>query len=169
MIDYKQYQISAALGLASTAANEVGVRRSRSAVYYGLFHRLAAEGAAAFHCGGKLLTQQAARSYSHSSIKAVSQTYGRLPVNPLPSPLDRLAPPVPDPRIIDIAQSFVVLPKARHSADYDVSGEFLRSTALKFLFRAEHAHWMLSQTQGLSETTIFLTAFLLHDRWKNRG
>ena len=170
MIDYRQWQTFAAKILTISTVTEIEIRRSVSAIYYGLFHRLAAEGASVFQQGGHPLVSQAARAFSHSAMLDVCNAYSRLPKNPLlPSPLNRLASHPTDPRLVTVAQTFVVLQEARHAADYDLSGELLRSTGLDLLNQAEHAHWMLDQVQGLPETTIFLTALLLHDRWKRRG
>lgn len=169
MIDHKQIQLFAARLLASPNATEVEVRRSVSALYYGLFHRLAAAGATVFLPGGELLSSQAARAFSHGTMLDVCKAYCLPSKNQLPSPLDRLVPKVRDKRLVDVAQAFIDLQDARHSADYDVFREFPRVDGLDWLTQAEHAHWMLDQVQDLPETIVFLTALLLHDRWKRRG
>ena len=169
LISYQDHQAFAAELLYKPNALEIEVRRAISACYYGLFHRLATQGAAVFGLGGTELRHQAARAYSHSTMRKVCEQYVRSAKQKFPAPLDRLVPTTSDSRLITVADAFVQLQDARHAADYDTNTDFDRRSGLEMLQLAESSHRQLDQIQHLPETHVFLAALLLADRWTRRG
>jgi hypothetical protein len=145
------------------------MRRGVSTLYYGLFHRLTSEAAAAFKHGGAPLITQAARAFSHTTMRKVCDIYAKSKTRRLPAPLDKVTSEIPDPRLVQVADIFVSLQEARHSADYDMAATIDRAEVVTLLEMAEYAQWKLDEICPLPETTVFLTALLLFDRWPKRA
>ena len=169
MIPYSELHLFAARAILQRAPAEVEIRRSLSGLYYSLFHRFTTSGASIFAAGGAALQGQATRAYSHANMRKVCESYIRSPKRPFQPPLDALAPMPPDQRLIAVADAFVKLQEARHSADYDLAAAFTKQEGVELLQLASLAHQNFSDIQHPPETQVFLAALLLADRWTRRG
>ncbi len=150
-------------------SEEVVLRRALSSAYYGLFHWLTTAGSMPFLLGGEPLRFQAARAFSHTAMRKVCDAYIRSPTRPFPPGLEHLSPSPPDTRLIGIALAFTRLQEGRHVADYDLSVVIEASYVTNVVAIAETALADFDAIQSLPETTVFLTALLLADRWTRRG
>lgn len=153
----------------SASVTEVELRRAISSAYYGLFHTLTTAGSMLFAAGGDPLRFQAARAFSHTGMRKVCDAYIRSPQRPFPPTLEHLCPQPPDPRLIGIAAAFADLQDGRHASDYDLSAIIEVRYAINLVTVAGTALADFEQIQLLPETTVFLTALLLADRWTRRG
>jgi len=153
----------------SAALPEVDLRRALSPAYYGLFHTLTTAGSMLFSAGEDALRFQAARAFSHTAMRKVCDAYVRSPQRPFPPALQHLCPQPPDPRLIGIAAAFADLQDGRHAADYDLPVQIEFKYAAQLVTAAEAALADFDAIQSLPETTVFLTALLLADRWTRRG
>ena len=138
-------------------------------MYYGLFHNLASAGAAVFAAGGPALEAQATRAFAHNTMLNVCKAFAQSTTRPFQPPLDGLMQNKPDGRLVFVADSFVKLQEARHTADYNMAAHFTRQDGLDLLRLAQEAHKQFGEVQTLPETIVFLTALLLADRWSRRG
>lgn len=102
-------------------------------------------------------------------MRKVCDAYVRSPARPFPSASEHLNPSAPNQRLIDIANAFGRLQEGRYAADYDLSLEIEIAYAAELVRMAEQALVTFDAVQSLPETTIFLTALLLADRWTRRG
>lgn len=148
---------------------EVAIRRSASALYYGFFHRLCAEGALVFGDGGPAAERQVAQAFRHGHMRQVCRKYVAWLSKPFEPPLDIFVGTTPDQRLIGVAAAFELLLEARHSADYDLAVPFDRAFGLELLEIAEFAHWKLDELHGTALLRIFLSALILNDRSGRRG
>ena len=145
------------------------MRRAVSSAYYGLFHRLTTAGSMLFATGGEPLRFQAARAFNHGAMRKVCDAYVRSPARPFSPGLEQLNPSAPDQRLIGVADAFAQLQEGRHAADYDLSLMIQAVYAVGLIRMAEAALADFDAIQSLPETTVFLTALLLADRWTRRG
>jgi|ERR1700691_1592199 uncharacterized protein (UPF0332 family) len=110
---------------------QVDLRRAVSAAYYGLFHLLTTE--AAQNWKHEHQRDRFARMFDHGRMKASSS---RISSRPLP------VDPVEIPIATDlkfVADSFVKLQQARHTADYDNSKVWSRTQVWDVIVEAEDA------------------------------
>ncbi len=113
------------------APNQVDLRRAVSAAYYAVFHLLTME--AAQNWKHQSQRDRFARLFDHGRMKTCSSK-----VSSRPLPVDPTAIPVAsDLRLV--ADSFVKLQQARHTADYDNSIVWSRTQALEMIFMAKSA------------------------------
>ena len=150
--------------------DEADRRRAVSALYYALFHRLCATGAAIFATGGPQLQLKSARAFNHGPMAQVCTLYvasGRR--GQFVSELAWHPAGSPSAGIVAVASAFIQLQQARHLADYDLAAELSAVEHLHLLFIAENAHWQLDRMQGADELMILVSTMLLHDRWKRNG
>jgi len=148
---------------------QADIRRSISALYYALFHELAAAGAAVFASSGEALRAQVVRAFAHATMREVCKTYVQARTGPFPKPYDTLITAARDPRLVSIAKTFIALQEARLTADYDLSVVYTRQEALDLLYLARAAHKDFGDIERSPDTQVFLTALLLADRWTRRG
>ena len=145
------------------------LRRALSSAYYGLFHRLTTAGSMPFATGGEPLRFQATRAFSHTAMRKVCDAYVRSPERPFPPGLAPLNPSNPDSRLARVAGAFALLQEGRYTADYDLSTVIQTAYAARLVSLAETALADFDAIQSLPETTVFLAALLLADRWTRRG
>ena len=169
LVRHARALIGGQYGPPGSASNEVTLRRALSSAYYGLFHRLTTAGSMPFAAGGEPLRFQAARAFSHTAMRKVCDAYVRSPARPFPTGLEKLSPNPPDRRLIGIALAFARLQEGRHLADYDFSVVIEPPYAADLVRLAETALADFDAIQSLPETTVFLAALLLADRWTRRG
>ena len=154
---------------SGAAFGDVELRRALSSAYYGLFHRLTTAGSIPFAASGDALRFQVARAFSHSAMRKVCDAYVRSPTRPFPASVQHLNPTAPDPRLSTVADAFAQLQEGRHAADYDLSTVVEPPYAAELVRLAETALADFDAIQSLPETTVFLAALLLADRWTRRG
>jgi len=148
---------------------EIELRRALSSAYYGLFHCLTTAGSMPFFSGGEAIRFQAARAFNHAAMRKVCDSYVRSPLRPFAPPLEHLSPRAPDRRLIGVAVAFGQLQDDRHAADYDLSAAIEFDYVAQLVRLAQQAVAQFHEVQALPETTVFLIALLLADRWTRRG
>ena len=113
------------------APKQVDLRRAVSAAYYGLFHMLTME--AAQNWKHQSQRHRFARMFDHGRMKTC---FSRVSSRPLP--VD--AAEIPIARYLKlVADSFVKLQQARHTADYDNSQVWSRTQVWEVICEAEGA------------------------------
>ena len=110
---------------------QVDLRRAVSAAYYGLFHLLTTE--AAQNWKHESQRNRFARLFDHGRMKTCSS---RVSSRPLPVDLAEI-PVATDLNLV--ADSFVKLQQARHTADYDSSRVWSRTQVWEMIELAEDA------------------------------
>ena len=113
------------------APKQVDLRRAVSAAYYALFHLLTTEAAQNWKHQGQ--RDRFARLFDHGRMKTCSSKVSSrpLPVDPAKNPV------ATDLRLV--ADSFVKLQQARHTADYDNSKVWSRTQVYEMIFMAQSA------------------------------
>src|SRR5947207_3202476 len=110
---------------------QVDLRRAVSAAYYGHFHLLTTE--AAENWKHQSQRNRFARMFDHGRMKTCSSKVASRPL-----PVDPAEVPVAtDLRLV--ADSFLKLQQARHTADYDNSRVWSRTQVYEMIFLAENA------------------------------
>jgi len=152
--------------LASLDGNrpkQANLRRATSSAYYALFHLLVKDSVGRF-CPRNLpeLGARIGRSFVHGEMKQVcrsimdgkpSQALAELVRQGFPSDL------------VFVARTFVLLQEARHSADYDLAADLLRTEALYYFQQASDAFAAWHRVRKTDEATVFLAALLFAGRW----
>jgi hypothetical protein len=110
---------------------QVDLRRAVSAAYYGLFHLFTTE--AAQNWKNRSQRDRFARMFDHGHMKTCSSR-----VSSRPLPIDAAEIPIATDLKI-IADSFVKLQQARHTADYDNSKVWSRTQVWETIAQAEDA------------------------------
>jgi uncharacterized protein (UPF0332 family) len=110
---------------------QVDLRRAVSAAYYGLFHLLTTE--AAQNWKHESQRNRFARLFDHGRMKTCSSR-----VSSRPFPVDLAEIPVATDLNL-VADSFVKLQQARHTADYDNSRVWSRTQVWEIIELAEDA------------------------------
>jgi hypothetical protein len=142
---------------------QADLRRAVSTAYYALFHLLTQHGSRRVTATGAL-QPVIARAFNHGDMKQVSQLFAR---GQVPGSLAGLAPSIPiPPDLMDVAQAFIELQQARHTADYNLTrgSTFTRSTARAWVRQARDAiaAWDRVRTDPAAE--VYLIAMLLHQK-----
>ena len=132
------------------APKEASLRRAVSTGYYALFHLLIGEAVANWN--RERDRAKLGRAFDHGRMKAVS------------SEIVRRKSAAPDPaldKLKEIAQVFVDMQDARHSADYDNSRAWTRKEVIDQLNLVSEAFktWALIRHEDLAQD--YLIAFLL--------
>jgi uncharacterized protein (UPF0332 family) len=110
---------------------QVDLRRAVSAAYYGLFHLLTTE--AAQNWKHQSQRDRFARMFDHGRMKTCSSR-----VSSRPLPVDTAEIPIAKDLKL-VADSFVKLQQARHTADYDNSKVWSRTQVREIIAQAEDA------------------------------
>lgn len=157
------------LPLAGVPA-QTDLRRSVSASYYAVFHLLveAASGQLG-QSASPVLRLRIARAFGHREMRSLCEHLIKVTPGFVPKPLAGLIAAPVHPDLRDIAAAFVDLQDARHYADYDFASAFTLPFAANMLANAQRCASAWPAIQALPETTTFLTALLLADRWTRRG
>ena len=150
--------LSHAVALARGGGDEVDTRRAVSAAYYALFHALAISGASVFASAGPAIAAQVARSFEHTTMLQICKSYL--------TPGSRQAL---DSSLVQIAQVFVDLQGARHSADYDLAGSLTHLEAARLVASCVTALRLLPDVVASQEGQGFLARLLLGSRMTRRG
>jgi uncharacterized protein (UPF0332 family) len=128
---------------------QVNLRRAVSAAYYALFHLLTTEGAQNWRHENQ--RNRFARMFDHGRMKACSS---KVSSRPLP------ADPAEFPTAKDlklVADSFVTLQQARHTADYDNSRIWSRTQVYEAIVQAQDAikAWVLIREKQAAQDYLF--------------
>ncbi len=127
---------------------QVNLRRAVSAAYYGLFHLLTGE--AAGNWKHRSQRDRFARMFDHGRMKACSS---RVLSHPLPADLAEIRVAT-DLRLV--ADSFIKLQQARHTADYDNSGVWSRAQVWEVIAQAQDAIAAWSNIRGTMTAQDYL-------------
>jgi uncharacterized protein (UPF0332 family) len=135
---------------------QADLRRAVSAAYYALFHLLTQDGARriAPTSHARFLV---AREFDHKSMKDVSSKFASR--QPPPS-LQNLIPAIPDD-LRTVAEAFLALQIARHTADYDLSRRPTRAEVGFFIRQARTALDAWQRVRNHSAAEAYLLMMLL--------
>ena len=154
---------------AFTSEKESAFRKSISTAYYALFHQLTQAASKRFANAGDVVRHHTERVFDHGVMKGVCDDLIKPRSSKSSALLARMLSASRDPRLVELAATFVKLQEARHRSDYDlhtaVTSEDM-AEALRLLVRA----WTnLDDIETDPDTQVFLTAILMADRWKRVG
>src|SRR5580658_4059356 len=128
---------------------QVDLRRAVSAAYYAIFHLLTTE--AAQNWKHQSQRNRFARMFDHGRMKTCSS---KVSSRPLPAdPAEVLV--ATDLKLV--ADSFVTLQQARHTADYDNSKGWSRTQVYETIAQAQDAMtaWMVIREKELAQDYLF--------------
>ena len=131
------------------SARQVDLRRAVSAAYYAVFHLLTTE--AAQNWKHQSQRNRFARMFDHGRMKTCCS---KVSSRPLPTdPAEILV--ARDLKIV--ADSFVALQQARHTADYDNSKEWSRSQVYEAIIQAKDAMnaWAVVREKAVAQDYLF--------------
>jgi len=123
---------------------QASLRRAVSAAYYALFHLLVLEGIRHWRIGRQ--RAKLARSFDHGAMKQVCSRKDF------------------DPRLQEVADAFVQLQQARHSADYDYSKVLTRVQAMASVETARNAFKKWAKIRNQPFADDFVLALFTKDR-----
>ena len=144
------------------SARTVFERRAISAAYYALFHHI--NGSAVDLIAPNVRTEtnhRIQRWFEHAEMKRVC---GRFLSARLDKPLLDLIGDTASPSLRNVAQSFITLQEARHSADYDLSFSVPSAEARQLVLLAVGAMNSWDNIKDSAEANIFVLSLLM---WKN--
>jgi uncharacterized protein (UPF0332 family) len=128
---------------------QVDLRRAVSAAYYALFHLLTTE--AAQNWKNESQRTRFARMFDHGRMRASSS---KISSRPIPSDPAEVAP-AKDLKLV--ADSFVMLQQARHTADYDNSKVWSRTQVYDIIAQTQYAMaaWNVVREKDLAQDYLF--------------
>lgn len=143
---------------------QASLRRAVSAAYYALFHLLVGESSKMLISGTAYtpLRELTARAFEHGAMRQASKAFAS---GGLPPALQRILPrgvPVPIQRIADV---FVDLQQARHSADYDVAQKLTRREAQRLVTQVQRTFQAWQAARADPAARVYLAALLLWKQW----
>lgn len=128
---------------------QVDLRRAVSAAYYALFHLLTTE--AAQNWRHQSQRNRFARMFDHGRMKTCSSK-----ISSRPLPTDPAAIPIATD-LKTVADSFVTLQQARHTADYDNSKVWSRTQVFEVIVQTQNAMtaWLLIRETEIAQDYLF--------------
>lgn len=128
---------------------QVDLRRAVSAAYYALFHLLTTE--AAQNWKHQSQRSRFARMFEHGRMKTCSSKVSSRPI-----PTDPAEAAIAT-NLKLVADSFVTLQQARHSADYDNSRVWSRTQVWETIVQAQDAlhAWMVTREKDVAHEYLF--------------
>lgn len=142
---------------------QANLRRAISSAYYALFHLLAAEcvrrvqPASPAGVGARI-----ARTLAHTEMKEVCGNV----IKSAPGPIFlELQPGGFSDAIRIVAEAFLELQNARHTADYDLAATYTRTHVAEFTKQAADAFEKWQSVRDSEEATVFIYALLFARRW----
>lgn len=146
---------------------QASLRRAVSAAYYALFHLLTLAGAQALSpARPSRLEARIKRAFTHADINEICK---QLQKGQVPQSLDGLMVSPLEAELRTIAEAFVELQQARHTADYDMDEAFDRADVLQKLGMVERAFAAWKTVRSTPNANVFLAALLLNRRWRTGG
>ena len=140
---------------------QASLRRSISASYYALFHRLVDEATRMLisRARRESLRERTSRAFHHSDMRSLCESLAR---GNAPRKLASALAPLPiDPTLVSISQAFWDLYEARQQADYNAYRSFSRREAL---YHHQLAAKALNDWTGIRKTPqadAFLAGLLI--------
>jgi uncharacterized protein (UPF0332 family) len=145
---------------------QASLRRAVSAAYYAMFHMLAAVGASRLApTSPRGLRLQVRRAFAHADMKKVCKSFANGRLASLPENTRHLVVDPIEREIQFLADQFVQLQEARHSADYDLFPSFTRTEALQQIASAEQAFSGWNKVRQCPNASVFLAALMLQAHW----
>ena len=144
--------------------SQASLRRSISASYYALFHRLVDDATRTLISRGHRtpLRQVVSRAFYHKDMRSISKSLAA------GTPPDRISAafcPMPiNPTLKSVAQAFLDLQEVRHQADYNSYRLFTRRETIYNHQLAVHAIHDWAKIRKTSQADAYLTGLLLIDR-----
>jgi len=144
--------------------SQASLRRSISASYYALFHRLVddATGTLISLANRTPLRQIVSRAFYHKDMRSISKSLAA------GTPPDRISAaffPMPiNPALKLVARAFLDLQGARHQADYNTYRSLTRREAIYNHQLADHAIREWAKIRKTSQADAYLAGLLLIDR-----
>jgi hypothetical protein len=134
-----------------TNPTQAGLRRAVSTAYYALFHLLIDEAVSNWAVARH--RSKLARTFDHGAMKKVCEDQiKKSRSDGIPAPLALLA---------DVAQTFVELQSARHTADYDNSYTWTKADAREWIARTDIAFTYWGGIRTEDESQDFLLSLFL--------
>ena len=119
--------------------------------------------------GSNVLKSQIARGFNHGGMRQVCLVFKAAGAKGFQPPYTLLMPAKTDGRLFAVAEAFLRLQEARHTADYDLLAPINLNDTLNDMRLALTAMRDLQIIEATPEVRVFLTALLLADRWTRRG
>lgn len=144
--------------------SQVNLRRSVSASYYALFHKINEDAAALIAPNvPQEINHRIQRWFDHTEMKRIC---GRFTKHELDQPLRTLIGTTASEDIQEVASSFIELQEDRHSADYDLSYKIDADRAHRKLVDATLAIEAWGRLSNSAEANIFILSLLLWKNWE---
>lgn len=145
---------------------QASLRRAISAAYYALFHLLTSEAASLVTPNAlRGLDLVVRRTFAHGTMKEVCKAVSGAT---LPAALRAHMTTPRHPDLRDVANAFIQLQAARHTADYDLATPHTRSEALRLIAVAQDAFARWNAIRGTNDARAFLLALALPGLLKPR-
>ena len=143
---------------------QASLRRSISASYYALFHRLVDDATRTLisRSNRHPLRHSMSRSFRHSDMRNLSKTLAG--GNPPRKLADAFSPMPIDPMLTFIARAFLDLQEARHQADYNTYRSFSRREALYHFQLATRAIDNWKKIRTTHQADAYLAGLLINER-----
>jgi hypothetical protein len=100
-------------------------------------------------------------------MKRACEQFRKGNVNNLSPTLQALITSPIDPAFATIADAFVELQEARHTADYDVLDNFTKADVLAKIALVDQAFLGWRRVRGTPNANVFLAALLLQRQWRS--
>jgi hypothetical protein len=142
----------------------VSERRAVSAAYYALFHHISGSAVDLIAPNVQSETNhRIQRWFEHAEMKKVC---GRFLSAKLDKPLLDLIGDTASSDLRNVAQSFITLQEARHSADYDLGYSLTSAEARQLVLLAVGAMASWDRIRNSAEANIFILSLLLWKNWE---
>ncbi len=135
---------------------QASLRRAVSAAYYALFHDLIDRSSRFLLPGERRreLRMRVMRCFEHRKMKETALELVASRSRPGPISGEH-------PQLVKVAETFVILQRERHEADYDLTRRFTRGDVLAHISRTEAAVRAWERLEGSPEAEAFMVALLV--------
>jgi hypothetical protein len=99
-------------------------------------------------------------------MKRVCEQFQHGNINNLSPALQKVVTAPMQPELATIAEAFIELQQARHSADYDTTEVFSRPDVLSTIDLVDQAFAAWTTIKGEANANAFLAALLLNRHWR---
>ena len=148
---------------------QADIRRAVSSAYYALFHLLVEQAAKHAASGAPLPVQmQIRRSLQHKEMRKACEAFARAGRSK-PSTLEHLLERPVEDNLTYVADTFIRMQDARHTADYDLSSDVTLTEAESLLHSVGFYFMFWQDLHERPNARTFLAALLFHERWTRRG
>ena len=144
--------------------SDIRLRRAVAAAYYALFHKIIGDAVAQLAPDvPPAINHRMQRWFDHSEIKRIC---GRFAKAQLEQPLLGLIGSSASAELRMVADFFITLQEARHSADYDLNYSLSERECRLFLEASRRAIEAWNRLAGSAERNIFILSLLLWKNWE---